>query len=196
MLSSINCCGGRARNCPRRRWRRDYAARMRSVGVLVLLIAGLALALLDTGRRGPGPPRPALVSPEQAEAERALTLLDVWSQSLVPSLPLEHARALAIRSGRHVHAAALDRRVRPALLRAEGFLEDIARDPTLRSSDSIDVQALRAAAVAWADWAAAALTQTGSPRDLPAPALTRLEQRAVRLHQSAYAIVDGSLRGS
>jgi hypothetical protein len=168
---------------------------MRSVSVLVLLIAGLALALLDTSRQGPGPPRPAPVSPEQAEAERALTLLDVWSQSLVPSLPLEHARARAIRSGELNHAGALERRVRPALLRAEGFLEEIADDPTLRSSDSIDVQALRAAAVAWGDWASAALRQTSSPRDLPAPALTRLEERAVRLHQSAYAIVDDSLRG-
>jgi hypothetical protein len=168
---------------------------MRSVGVLVLLIAGLALALLDTGRNGPGPPRPAPVSPEQAEAERALTLLDVWSQSLVPSLPLERARARAIRSGRLAHAVALERRVRPALLRAEGFLEDIAHDPTLRSSDSIDAQALRAAAVAWGDWASAALTQTGSPRDPPAPPLRRLEERAVRLHQAAYAIVDDSLRG-
>jgi hypothetical protein len=168
---------------------------MRSVSVLVLLIAGLALALLDTGRHGPGPPRPAAVSPEQAEAERALTLLDVWSQSLVPSLPLEHARARAIRSRRLPHAAALERRLRPALLRAEGFLEDIAQDPTLRASESIDVQALRAAAVAWGDWASAALRPAGSPRELTAPVLRRLEDRAVRLHQSAYAIVDDSLRG-
>jgi hypothetical protein len=168
---------------------------MRSVSVLVLVIAGLALALLDTGTHGPGPPRPAPVSPEQAEAERALTLLDVWSQSLVPSLPLEHARARAIRSGEIMQAAALERRVRPVLLRAEGFLADIAHDPTLRSSDSIDVQALRAAAVAWGAWASATLRQTGSPRDLPTPGLRRLEERAVRLHQSAYAIVDDSLRG-
>jgi hypothetical protein len=168
---------------------------MRSVGVLLLLIAGLALAVLDTGRHGPGPPRPAPVSPEQAEAERALTLLDVWSQSLVPSLPLEHARTRAIRSGALTHASALERRLRPALLRAQGFVEEIAHDPTLRGSESIDVQALRAAAVAWGDWASAALRQTSSPRDLQGPALRRLEQRAVRLHQSAYAIVDDSLRG-
>jgi len=168
---------------------------MRSVSVLFLLIAALALALLDTGRRSPSPPRPTPISPEQAEAERALTLLDVWSQSLVPSLPIEQARTRAIRSGKSAHAAALERRVRPALLRAEGFLEEIAADPTLRSSDSIDVQALRAAALAWGHWASAVLNEEGSPRNPLARAVMRLEKRAVRLHQSAYAIVDDSMMG-
>jgi hypothetical protein len=166
---------------------------MRSVGVLLLAIAAVALAL-DAQPRAVRRPRTQAISAADAPAERALTLLDVWSQSLVPSLPLERDRGRAIRSREFARAASLERRMRPTLLRAEGFLSEMAHDPILRSSDSVDVEALRAAAAAWSAWASAVLSQAGSSRDLRALAIRRLEQEAVRLHQSAYAIVDASLR--
>jgi hypothetical protein len=165
---------------------------MRSVGVLLLAIAAVALAL-DAEPGAVRRPRTHAISTADAPAERVLTLLDVWSQSLVPSLPLERDRARAIRSGEFARAASLARRMRPALVRAEGFLSEMAHDPILRSSDSVDVEALRAAAAAWGAWASALLRQTSFSRDPRTLEVRRLEQHAVRLHQSAYATVDQSL---
>lgn len=118
------------------------------------------------------------VSGERAQVVRALTLLDFWSQTAVPSV-------LAEQSGRGV----LDRRVRRGLLRLRGFAAMAAHDPALREPRAPEVRAVRAAGAAWTALAQALLLPT---RASPAR-LARLADRAMQLHQRAYGIVDAVL---
>ena len=172
---------------------------MRRVGLLsLLLVAALALAVV-LGLDGHGRSRPSAVaaaSIRQTEAERVLTLLDVWSQTLVPNIVLQQSRARALQVGNVSEAARLERRVRRGLRRAEGFEAVAAYDPALRNS-SVEVRALRVAAAAWGDWAAALLMRpTSSSRHDQAKHVAELEAKAIRLHQAAYAVVDASLRAA
>ena len=117
-------------------------------------------------------------SVERAQAVRALTLLDFWSQTAVPSV-------LAERAGR----SALDPHVRRGLLRLRGFGAMAAHDPDLREPRAEEVRAVRAAGAAWTALAQALLLPARASPDR----LTRLEDRAMQLHQRAYGIVDAVL---
>jgi hypothetical protein len=167
---------------------------VRTVAVVLAVIVALVVALERSGSAGPTESRPAATSAEERVAERALTLLDVWAQTLVPSILMQQSRVLALRTGNLEAAARLTRRIRPRLLRAERFATQIARDPALQTAGSVDVHALHDAAVAWRDWAAAVLRAPARSSRHEAQSIARLQARAVGLHQSAYATVDESLR--
>jgi hypothetical protein len=167
---------------------------VRRVGLLLLVTVAFALELeqLGAGRSHSRTPSPAPVAAAQARAERALTLLDFWSQELVPDVLLQQGHVQALRAGDVVAASRIERRLRPELARIRNLWADAARDPLLGGADSVETGALVAARDAWAEWAAALLAgpSVGGRR------LAALEQNAVRLHQAAYAIVDASLRAA
>ncbi len=165
---------------------------MRSVGVLLLSLVALGAALQHFGYGASRPSLTVSVSAEQAQAERSLTLLDVWAQSLVPTILLQKSRAPAPRDP--ARATRLARRLRAGLLRAEGFEAELERDPALRTPNSIDVRALQDVAAAWGDWASALLQRPTLRWDRQARLIAGLEDRAVRLHQAAYALVDDSFK--
>jgi hypothetical protein len=125
-----------------------------------------------------------------------LTLLDVWAQSVVPGILLEHAEARALRVGHIFAAARLEQRVRAVLQQVESFQAEVEHDPALRRANSGDVRALRAASAAWAAWASAVLRQQSGRFRQAQLIVTTLEAHAVRLHQAASATVDSSLRAS
>jgi hypothetical protein len=156
---------------------------------VVLLLASLAIVGIAAGHFGYGSSSRSRAAPSaaQTQAELSLRLLDVWAQSVVPSMLLEHSR---------VRAARLTRRLRLRLLRAESFETDLMHDRELNVGDSIDVRALQETASAWHDWASALLRLTGEPSRRSASRIAALEARAVRLHQAAYAVVDASLRAA
>jgi hypothetical protein len=160
---------------------------VRTVALLLasLVVVGIAVQRFGYGRA----PRShaATDSAAQTEAEHSLTLLDVWAQSVVPSMLIEHSRP---------RAARLTRRLRIRLRRAESFETDLMHDRELRAGDSIDARALQDAASAWHNWALALLRLTGEPSRRSASRIAALEARAVRLHQTAYAVVDASLRAA
>lgn len=167
---------------------------MRSIWLLLLLIVALALALQGSGHDGSRPTQRHSYPAKQEQVERELTLLDVWAQTLVPGILLQHSQARALRVGDLTNAVRLERPVLRGLVKAEGFKAQVADDPTLRTSNSVDVRAVRAAADAWGDWATAVLLRPHSWRGNQARLIAGLEARAVELHQVAYAVVDASLK--
>lgn len=160
------------------------------------MIAALAVALRYHGDGGPHPPRKASVPVKEVQAERVLTLLDFWAQTLVPDILLQQSRAHSLRVGDVANAARLEHRIRRDLLQAEGFEAAATRDPALRNHNSVDARALRAAAAGWDDWVSALLGRATSQRHGRARHIAELEAKAVRLHQAAYAAVDASLKAA
>ena len=131
---------------------------------LLVLAVGAELAYLQRDGRQP--------ASELGQAQRALTLLDFWSQSAVPSVLAERSRQPPLALGHLAEAAAM----------AE-------HDPAFRQPDAPEVRAVRAAGAAWTAFAEALLSHAGTtPRRLAG-----LEATAIRLHQRAYAVVDASL---
>jgi hypothetical protein len=170
---------------------------VRSAGLLLVLLTAVGIGLWRLDDRGSPRHEPPAAFSQQERAERALTLLDVWAQSVVPAILLEHAEAHALQVGHIFAAAQLEQRMRAVLQQVEGFQADVEHDPALRKVNSGDVRAVRAASAAWVAWASAMLRpQSGrSPRQAQWT-VTTLEAHAVRLHQAAYAAVDSSLRAS
>jgi hypothetical protein len=168
---------------------------VRRLTPLLLVIAGLVAGLQPWGQTGPRPRSP-LVTPEQTQAERALTLLDVWSQTLVPTVLLQQAGARAHQVGDFAEAARLERQVRTGLMRIERFETEAARDPVLRNGNRHAVRALRASAAAWARWASLLLNPRGAGTPDRVRRTADLEGNAVRLHQAAYVAVDAYFRAA
>jgi hypothetical protein len=149
--------------------------------------------LIGLQHRVPGGSPQAAVSGRLEQASRALTLLDVWSQLLVPTVLLQHAQAHALRIGDVGSATLLEGKIRHGLLQVEGF-EEAAHDGALRNPRSSDVRAIRAAAAAWHDWASALLWQQSFLTPSQRRHVAELEAKAMRLHQAAYAAIDASFR--
>jgi hypothetical protein len=165
--------------------------KIRNVVLVLLVTVGLGVALLD--RHGaPRSPANGSISVGEQHAERILTLLDVWTQTLVPTILLQQSRAHALRVGNLSRAARLGPRIERGLVQAEGF-ESAAQNPKLRDDNAAALRALRAAGAAWAAWASALLGQSASVRGNGAAHTAQLEARAIRLHQAAYDAVDASL---
>jgi hypothetical protein len=122
------------------------------------------------------------------QSRRALTLLDFWSQSAVPSVLADRSRRRALAHGDGPTAALLERQVRRGVLRLRSFSAMAARDPALRQPGAPEVKAVRAAGAAWTALARALLAAPSSARRLDG-----LEATAMRLHQHAYDVVDASL---
>jgi hypothetical protein len=170
---------------------------VRSAGLLLVLLVAVGIGLWRFEQRGSRHHVAPSAFSQQERAERALTLLDVWAQSAVPAILLEHAEADALRAGHIFAAALLEQRVRAVLPQVESFQRQVEHDPALRSVNSGDVRALRATSAAWRAWASAVLRQqSGGSRRQAQLIVSALEARAVRLHQAAYAAVDRSLRAS
>jgi hypothetical protein len=170
---------------------------VRSVALLLASLAAIGIAVQQFGYgTAPRSTVAARTAPSaaQTQAERSLTLLDVWAQAIVPSMLLEHSRAQAVGAGEEHLAARLARRLRGQLLRAASFEADLAHDPGLRTSDSIDALVLHDAAAAWRAWASALLRLPAGRSRRTWARIAALEARAVRLHQTAYAVVDASFR--
>ena len=155
---------------------------MRWVGLLILLTVAVALELQHFGRDRPhGSVSTAVAPATQDPAHRGLTLLDYWSQELVPNMLLQRARAAALRAGDPRRAAQLERRIRNGLQRIQAF----------GARSAHEVRAVRATGAAWTRWATALLEERRRPRDVAS-----LEANAVRLHQAAYAAVDATIRAA
>jgi hypothetical protein len=155
-----------------------YADHVRRLGLVIALSAALAIELGLLGRDHHHPVAGPDARAEQTPAERGLTLLDYWTQELVPSVLLQRALADALHEHRLARAARLERRMRRGLLRVRGFGPAAAHElPPVRDTGA-----------AWSEWAAALLRP--SPRALD---VARLERKAVRLHQAAYAAVDATI---
>jgi hypothetical protein len=168
--------------------------RKRALLLLVLVVALVVeLAHYERGRSGPSD-EGALVSRKEAQAQRALTLLDFWSQGVVSNLLLQRSRAGALEAGGDARAASLERRIRRGLIDIRDFAETAWRDPALRESGSAEVRALRAAGAAWSRYASELLKRPRSLHGRQARRIAALEANAVRLHQAAYDVVDASLR--
>ena len=165
---------------------------MRRAGFLLLLIVALTLELQHYENGHPrSPPRratPARV--DEAQTARLLTLLDFWSEKLVPDILLEHARARALQAGDAAKAARLEPEVRRRLLQVQSFGTSVAKELALERRNSA-ARRVRTAAIAWAAWASAVLRQSHAPRT---GQIAGLEAAAVRLHQAAYAAVDAAAR--
>ena len=71
------------------------------------MIAALAVALRYYGDGGSRPPPKASVPAKQVQAERVVTLLDFWAQTLVPDILLQQSRAHALRVGDVANAVRL-----------------------------------------------------------------------------------------
>jgi hypothetical protein len=168
---------------------------VRKVAPLLLLVgAAIVFGLQD---RGPGGSRSALTTSVPSEQERAqagLTLLDVWSQRLVPNMLLQQARARAVGAGDVAKAARLAGQIRRGLLEIERFASAAADDPILRDDDSVEGRAVRAAAAAWGEWASALLWRPAFRHVLWTRRVAARRARALRLQQAAYAVVDGLFR--
>jgi hypothetical protein len=165
--------------------------KIRDVVLVLLVTVGLGVVLLH--RQGGQRSRAnGSISVAEQHAERVLTLLDSWTQTLVPTILLQQSRAHALRVGNLSKAARLRPRIERGLVQAEGF-ESAAQDPTLRNDNAADLRALRAAGAAWAAWASACLGRSASVRGDGAAHTAQLEARAIRLHEAAYDAVDASL---
>jgi hypothetical protein len=152
---------------------------MRRLGLVVLLSAAVALELELLGRDHHQPaaaPSPAPAA--QTQAEHGLTLLDYWTQELVPSILLQRARADALRDHSLARAGRLERRMRAGLLRVRGFGPAAVHE----------MRAVTETGAAWSEWAAALLRSSARPREV-----ALLEAKAIRLHQAAYAVVDAAV---
>jgi hypothetical protein len=123
-----------------------------------------------------------------------LTLLDVWSQTLVPSILLQQSEAAAQRAGDFSTASRLTREIRAGLDRVEGFDAEVVHDPVFRDRNPAEVVALRAAAAAWTQWASLLLGRVWVPAGERTRRLAALERSAIRLHQAAYFVIDASIR--
>jgi hypothetical protein len=167
---------------------------MRRVAPLLLLLM-VAAVVFGLQGRDLGRTRSALTPPapsEQERAEEALTLLDVWSQELVPDILLVQQQTQAVRTGDSNTAARLARRFSRALLRVERFAPGAAADPVLRNDNSIEVQAVRAAAAGWGEWASAVLWHGSMPAVAWVRRIAALRTRAVELQNAAYTAVDAA----
>ena len=173
-----------------------YAANVRRAALLLVLTLDVALVAQQLLRAGSHPAPAVSESVQQRQAERALTLLDFWAQTVVPGINLEQSRARALQVGDVATAVRLKRRIRQRLLQAERFPLAAAHDPLLGNRDAASVRALRAAAAAWADWATAVLRHGASRASDQAHNLAALETKGVDLQQAAYAAVDTSLRAA
>jgi hypothetical protein len=160
----------------------------------LLVVAAIAVGLVGRGRGGSRFARTGSVPSQEKRAEEGLTLLDVWSQTVVPYISLQQARAQAAHTGDVARAARLARQLGPGLLAIERFAPDAAEDPILRNDNSIEGRAVRAAGAAWGDWASALLWRPSSPRTMWTRQLAALRARAIRLQQDAYSAVDASFR--
>jgi hypothetical protein len=163
---------------------------VRTLALLLVLVVALGFELQHYERghsRSPARPAPT----RQQQAERVLTLLDYWTDRVIPSILLQDARAHALRAGDLPKAAALERRIRTGLRQVRGFRANAARDPLLVGPRTREVRAVMQAGAAWAEWASALLGPEASPDEQP---IAHLEANAVRLHQAAYKTVDASIR--
>jgi hypothetical protein len=170
---------------------------VRSLGLLLVALVAVAIGVRQLDGGDVRAHQPAHIPSRQELAERALTLLDVWAQSVVPGILSAHSEARALRAGSLFAAARFEQRVRRVLAQAANFEPQLARDTILRTVDSNDARALSAAASAWHAWAAALLrAQAHAPDRRTQLVISKLEANAVRLHQAAYAAVDSSLRAA
>jgi hypothetical protein len=170
---------------------------VRSVGLLLVALVAVAIGVRQLDRGESHSHHPAHIPSRQEQAERALTLLDVWAQSVVPGILSEHSEARALRAGSLFAAARFEQRVRLVLTQAANFEPQVAHDALLHTLGSDDVRALHPVAAAWRAWAAALLrAQTRAPDRRARLVISKLEANAVRLHQAAYAAVDSSLRAA
>lgn len=168
---------------------------MRWIPPLLLVIVAVALGL---HYRGPSGPRTRARSAPSAEmqAARALTLLDVWSQALVSDILEQQAWRQAVRSGNSAKALDLRRRVQRDLLRVRRFDIEAAQDPVLMGGNRAEAAAVRATATAWSEWASALLDRRASTAEHRGRLADALEAKAIRLHDTAYTVVDRSFRSA
>jgi hypothetical protein len=168
---------------------------VRWVPALVLLIVAVALGLHYRAPSVTSNKR-AVVPSAETQAERALTLLDVWSQTLGPDILYQRAWMRAERRGNAATAAVLERRLRRDLLRVRRFAADAAHNPGLIGRNRAEARALRATALAWSEWASILLSPTRTPAGYRLKVAAALEAKAIRLHLAAYAVADRSFNAA
>lgn len=168
---------------------------MRWIPPLLLVIVAVALGLHHRGPSSSPPPERSGPSAE-TQAARALTLLDVWSHTLVPDILEQQAWRRAVRNGNAVRALDLHRRMRRDLLRVRRFDADVAQDPVLMGGNRAETAAVRATATAWREWASALLNTGAAAAGYHRRLADALEAKAIRLHDAAYTLVDRSLRSA
>ena len=94
---------------------------MRRTGLLVF-VAAVIVGLQHYGQGGSPATRETSLSGQLERASRAVTLLDVWSQLVVPTIHVQHAHARALRVGDVGSATLLEGRSRRGLLQVERML--------------------------------------------------------------------------